>query len=367
MTTQLEAESISCRECGSPRELETACAACQASPPEADELSRLLLHRDRMVRSLQRLQALTVMVLIDSQPGMKGRWAQAVGVVLMLGFLGLFGVWFMPLSWSARLLLFAFDCAVLWACWVYLIRSETAARSRAYLETDETVHALGASRAARCPSCGGFTTLLCFDVVSTHPCPWCDARLVASTDAHSASSQKVATRLDDLLEEARVIWETADGSTHSSTQSGEGDTSFRALEHHGLPVWTVTVGFEDRLVHRYEMQAHVPIDRRLLFVQQELEPDVRRLGIAWRFPLPDLNVDTLEVGKFQWLVYSDTDAPLEDPQTLRIGLYALGEKDSLVLDRAGCSLWVYGLTNRHEHEELDALVSLPQELGVCTA
>ncbi len=318
-----------------------------------------------MLRALQRMQALAVMLVVAQSPDLEGEWDPTATFVMVAGIFGVFACWFVPVPWMWRLLLFLAACAAIWLSFEALLRSDASAQAVAYRRTDQEVEGLEWSHAAHCPGCGGFATVLRFDVVTSYPCPWCDARLLASREMAEAGEARVDTKLARMMVTARELWrDAAERRGHSVNEPGEGDVDFRLFEHFGVSVWNANPGFAGRLVQRYELELDLSIDRRVLLVPAELDFDARELGRAWRVPLPSHCLESPQVGDQLWLVYADSPEPFEALGRLRLGIYNLTSKDIVVLDRAGCSLWVWGFANRAPDRALDALLQLLDEAGL---
>lgn len=354
----MEIDTLSCRACGAPRELERPCDACGARQMGDDEVARLLLHRDRLLRSQQRLRALAVSLGVDYARDWR---AYVAGYSIAGGIIALIGVWFLPVPTPYRLASFSLTLLVIWTAWRLHLRVDSDLRAAAYAKTDEMMDALAGGVAARCAECGGYSTVPRFDIASGHPCPWCSAVLVAEETMRRAAADSVEGKFGRLLEQARNAWR------ESSTQGwrhGEGNSYFSLLQPYGNPGWSLSVGFEGSQVSRFEVDIELVLERRLLFVPTETEAFVRRLGAVRRADLPDERIEALQADGIDWLAYSDTTEPLDDAWKWEIALASFGQKHCLLLDRAGLSLWTTGLVNRSDEEEFDAAVGLLQDLNL---
>ncbi len=344
----LEAERISCRQCGMPRALDAACTGCGAAAPDERERNRLLAHRDRMRRALQRLQSLAVRLALESNPWEKA--ARAIAFLLVLGFFGGFMVLIALSEGLGRSGLLA-GCAIFvtagpLAAWLLLKLAwifEARGRQQAYEETDPLVETLRQSYAARCPGCGACATLLRFDDAA-HPCPWCDATLVTSEEMRRGEALTVSREVESREAEVRQLLERAlERSEGDETAAGPGMSSFKSRVHRGANLWSSLVGHDATLVKRIELDIETPLRRALYFCEPEAQQRFDSLARAWRAHLPEIHVDTVDVGPRQWHVYSDTKGALEAGGPLALLPYDLPEGTCLLLDRAGASLWSHGL------------------------
>ena len=216
-TNALEAGRLSCRSCGAPIALERPCDSCGSAAPNDKDRKRLLHHRDRMRRALQRLQALAVTVRVESNVWV-GRMKHLTLVAGFLTVVVTFNLLISGLPLSRLLLVGLASALSLRLCWKGFLYLSAKSQAVAYADTDPLIASLGASHSARCASCGGYSTLLQFDDVKTHPCPWCTAALVPSTDAVADQTSRIQEESDRQAVPARDLLAKALEQSGSTNQ-----------------------------------------------------------------------------------------------------------------------------------------------------
>ena len=137
-------------------------------------------------------------------------------------------------------------------------------------------------------------------------------------------------------------------------RKGRGSSDFLLVSHGGFELWAASGGFEKSVSERYELEHSMPLERRLFVVRQDQESVMRRMADQRRFPLPQQAVDVLTAGGETWTVYSDAEGELTRRAAVQEALETLSADEAVMADRAGCSLWSYGLSLRTQQDELDA-------------